>query len=261
MNTNTIFKQLAIESLVKGKFQPRVQFDEEAILELANSIKTNGILQPIVVRPIAQSSLYEIVAGERRWRAAQKAGLTEVNCLVNTYTDQQAAAAAAIENLNRSDLNPIEEAQAYQTLIDNFHYSHEEVAATMGKSRTKITNSLRLLSLHKDVTKMLIRGNLSESHGKIIAGLPVHKQKAMAYKCNEKQLSVRQLEKLLKKKSTGKLLSKDNYEITNLERKISEHVGSPTKIVYQNGKGSLKIHFHNLDILDNILDKLNFKNN
>lgn len=261
MNSQAHYKSLSIEKLVRGKFQPRVYFDEEAILELANSIKANGILQPIIVRPIDKSSLYEIIAGERRWRAAQKAGLQEVNCIVNTYSDQQAVAAAAIENLNRSDLNPIEEAQAYQRLIDTCDYSHEEVAATMGKSRTKITNSLRLLALDKNVTEMLINGQITESHGKIIAGLPIPKQKQIALICSSKQLSVRQLEKILKKKTAiNTISSKNKCEISHLENNLSEHIGSPTKISYHNGKGSVNIYFHNLDVLDNILDKLNFKN-
>ncbi len=263
MDKKVHFKQLPIEKLVRGKFQPRMHFSEEAIAELGNSIKNNGILQPIVVRPISRKSLYEIVAGERRWRAAQKIGLTKVDCLINTYTDQQAAAAAAVENLNRTDLNPIEEAQAYQQLIDNFEYSHEEIAATMGKSRTKITNSLRLLSLDKPITKMIIDGLISESHGKIIAGLEKNKQCKIAFECIENHLSVRQLENFIKKTTLAKENCKkeNTVETANLENRLSEHIGCPIKIFHKNGKGNITIFFHNLDILDGILDKIKFNDN
>ena len=246
------------EKLVKSKFQPRTHFCEEAIEELAKSIKQNGILQPIVVRPTAQHSTYEIIAGERRWRAAQKIGLSEIDCLINSYTDKQAAAAAAIENLNRADLNPIEEAYAYQRLIEQFQISHEEVAATMGKSRTKITNSLRLLSLDRKVTEMIIDGLISESHGKIIAGVEKNKQFKIATKCIAKNLSVRQLENLTKKISVNKTTSSKSIEITSLENKLSEYIGSPTEISYKNGQGNIKIFFQDLDILDGILEKIKF---
>ncbi|NQY42802.1 MAG: ParB/RepB/Spo0J family partition protein [Legionellales bacterium] len=255
---NPLLKKISIEKLVRSKFQPRTHFCEEAIEELAKSIKQNGILQPIVVRPTVEDSTYEIIAGERRWRAAQKIGLSKIDCLINSYTDQQAAAAAAIENLNRADLNPIEEAYAYQRLIQQFDISHEEVAATMGKSRTKITNSLRLLSLDKKVTEMIIEGLISESHGKIIAGVEKRQQFKIASKCITKNLSVRQLENLTKKVPINKKSSCKNIEITSLENKLSEYIGSPTEITYNDGQGNIKIFFQNLDILDGILEKIKF---
>lgn len=251
-------KQLPVEKLVRSKFQPRSHFDEEAIIELAHSIRSNGILQPIIVRPVGTGNLYEIIAGERRWRAAQRVGLDKIDCLVNSYSDKQAAAAAAIENLNRSDLNPIEEAQAYKKLIEQFHYSHEEVAATIGKSRTKITNSLRLLSLDSKVSQMLINGKLSESHGKIMAGLDQKEQVKLAATCIDKKLSVRDLEKILKNSTTN--LEKPNpkipTEIKRLESDISEYLGSKVEITDKKGRGYLKIHYQNLDILDGILEKI-----
>src|SRR5690349_4964104 len=137
------WRQLPIEQLVRGRYQPRQHFDQAQLQELADSIKTTGgLLQPIVVRPIAGGK-YEIIAGERRWRAVQLAGYGEISCLIGQYDDEQALQASIIENINRADLNPIEEAQAYQRLVDEFHYSHEEIAATIGKSRVSVTNSLR----------------------------------------------------------------------------------------------------------------------
>ena len=154
-------QQISIDLLLRGQYQPRQHFDPEKLQELANSIKsTGGLLQPIVVRPLAHQK-YEIVAGERRWRAAQLAGLEEISCLVYQYTDEQALQASIVENTSRAVLNPIEEAQAYQRLIDEFHYLHEEVAASVGKSRAAITNSLRLLKLEQRVQHLIISNPLS----------------------------------------------------------------------------------------------------
>jgi len=173
-------QQVAIDLLVRGRYQPRQHFDPEKLQELADSIKsTGGLLQPIVARPLPNGQ-YEIVAGERRWRAAQLAGLLDVSCLVCPYTDEQALQAAIVENISRADLNPIEEAKAYQRLIDEFQYLHEEVAASIGKSRTVITNSLRLLKLDPRVQTLLIEEKLSEGHGKILAGLDSHLQYELA---------------------------------------------------------------------------------
>src|SRR3990167_11095520 len=151
-----ILQQISVDLLIHGRHQPRQSFDPIKLQELADSIKsTDGLLQPIVVRP-DQNGKYEIIAGERRWRAVQLAGFTDVSCLVYPYSDEQALQAAIIENINRADLNPIEEAQAYQRLIDEFQYLHEEIAASIGKSRTVITNSLRLLKLEQRVQQMLM---------------------------------------------------------------------------------------------------------
>src|SRR6185312_1179687 len=192
-------QQLSVDQLIRGKYQPRQHFDAEQLQELAESIKTTGgLLQPIVVRPLANGH-YEIVAGERRWRAAQLAELTEVSCLVSHYTDEQALQAAVIENINRTDLNPIEEAHAYQRLIDEFHYLHEEVAAAVGKSRTSITNVLRLLKLDERVQALIISDRLSEGHGKILAGVPTLHQYALAEQSIQKNWSVRKIEAEAKK--------------------------------------------------------------
>ncbi len=257
----TQLKKLPVESLVRGKFQPRRHFDEDELRELAESIKTtNGLLQPIVVREIADNT-YEIIAGERRWRAAQLAEITEVDCLLGRYSDEQAMEAAIIENVNRSDLNPIEEANAYQRMINEFGYIHEEIAATVGKSRAKITNALRLLKLEERVQQLLINGDLAEGHGKILAGIDERQQFTLAQQCVAKTWSVRKLEQAIKKQTqvTHKVSAKDP-NVKLLEKELSDHVGCPIKINYdEHGHGQLTVDFHNKDILDGLFDKLNFK--
>lgn len=192
-------QQIPIDLLVRGKYQPRQHFDPEKLQELADSIQsTGGLLQPIVVRP-ALDGRYEIVAGERRWRAAQLANLPDISCMVCQYTDEQALQAAIVENISRADLNPIEEAKAYQRLIDDFNYLHEEVAASVGKSRAVITNTLRLLKLAPTVQTLLINGDLSEGHGKILASLTPEQQMILAERCVQKGWNVRRIEAEAKK--------------------------------------------------------------
>ena len=166
----TQVKQIPIEFLQRGKFQTRVEFSKIELQELSDSIKANGLVQPIVVREKSNNN-YEIIAGERRWRAAQMAGLANISCIIRKYNDEQAAAVTAVENLNRVDLNPIEEAHAFEKLMLDYNYSHEEIAAAVAKSRSKITNSLRLLSLPLVAKQAIITGELSEGHAKILAGL------------------------------------------------------------------------------------------
>lgn len=262
IKTKPILKQLSIDQLVRGKYQPRRHFDPAQLQELADSIKTtDGLLQPIVVRPLSDTQ-YEIVAGERRWRAAQLAGLNEINCLVSHYTDEQALQAAIIENINRANLNPIEEAQAYQRLIDEFHYLHEEVAAAVGKNRTTITNVLRLLKLDIRVQELLISGNLSEGHGKILAGLPLKQQFALAELCIQKNWSVRKTESEAKKlQEPG--LNEGPYSDPNLkhlEIALSDHIGNQVQIDCENrGGGYMKIRFNNIDELEGHFERLGFQ--
>lgn len=255
-------KYIPLHQLTRGQFQPRQHFDQEQLEELASSIKTTqGVLQPLIVRPLS-SECYEIIAGERRWRAAQLAGLEEVHCLVAQYTDEQALEAAIIENINRADLNPIEEAKAYQRMIDDFGYSHEEVAATVGKSRTKITNILRLLKLDKYVQDMLIAERLSEGHGKILAGLNVQAQYELAQKCVLHDWSVRQLEKAIKQSKQHHPFPYKNPRDPNilaLEQALAEYLGCPASIDFNADKGRLWIDFHTTDILEGILNKIGFK--
>lgn len=255
-------RQLPVEFLQRGKYQPRRQFTQEQLEELAQSIRENGLVQPIVVRLLAENC-YEIVAGERRWRAAQLAQLDTVLCLINHYTDEQAAAVTTIENIQRENLNPIEEAMAYQRLLDEFHYIHDEIAAIVGKSRAKITNSLRLLKLDQRIQTLLIEGCLSEGHGKILAGLPENKQYLLAQDCVSKAWSVRQLEQVVKKLETADHASTNNEvsNITYLARKLGDHMGCKVDIDFNQGtrQGKLIIDFHNLDALEGILQKMKFK--
>lgn len=255
-------QSLSIDQLIRGKYQPRKHFEQEQLQELADSIKsTQGLLQPIVVRP-STNGKFEIVAGERRWRAAQLAGLTEVSCLVSHYSDEQALQAAIIENISRADLNPIEEAQAYQRLIDEFNYLHEEVAAAVGKSRAKITNALRLLKLHPEVQNLLISGQLSEGHGKILAALPENHQLLLAERCIAKNWSVRKIE--LEAKKLQQAPNQDgpysDANIKNLENALSDHVGNQVKIDCEDrGGGYLVIRFNNIDELEGHFDRIGFK--
>lgn len=257
-----LLQQLSLDQLVRGKYQPRRHFDAEQLQELAESIKTtNGLLQPIVVRPLKDGK-FEIVAGERRWRAAQLAGLSLVSCLVSHYSDEQALQASIIENINRADLNPIEEAQAYQRLIDEFNYLHDEVAATVGKSRTKITNALRLLKLDKRVQDLLITGQLSEGHGKILAGLPLQLQLELAERVLQKKWSVRKLETEAKKCQTHPQ-TESRYSDPNmkqLETALTNHVGNRVQIdCEERGGGYVKIRFNNVDELEGHFERIGFK--
>lgn len=262
MKRKPSLQQLPIELLVRGKYQPRQHFDHQKLQELADSIvSTGGLLQPVVVRPI-KNNQYEIVAGERRWRAAQLAGLTEISCLISEYSDEQALQASIVENISRTDLNPIEEAQAYQRLIDDFHYLHEEIAASVGKSRTVITNTLRLLKLDKRIQSYLIEGLLSEGHGKVLASLPLEQQIQLAETCVKKNWNVRRLEnetkKLQESKKETSTFSDANVE--KLEMALSEHVGNAVQIEYAHrGGGYLHIRFNNIDELEGHFDRIGFK--
>jgi ParB family chromosome partitioning protein len=258
----TTLQQISIDLLTRGKYQPRRHFDTEQLRELAESIKTtNGLLQPIVVRPLT-SGQFEIIAGERRWRAAQLAGLTEISCLVSAYSDEQALQASIIENINRADLNPIEEAQAYQRLIDEFAYLHDEVAAAVGKSRAKISNALRLLKLDPRVQELLISCRLSEGHGKILAGIPLAQQFQLAEKSLQKGWSVRKIEAATKKLSNSDSQASpyNDANIKHLETALSGHVGNQVKINCEDrGGGYVKIRFNNVDELEGHFEKLGFK--
>lgn len=254
--------QLSIDQLVRGKYQPREHFDTNELQELAESIKsTGGLLQPIIARPL-KNNQFEIIAGERRWRAAQLAGLTEVSCLVGVYSDNEALQASIIENINRTDLNPIEEAKAYQRLIDEFDYLHEEVAAAVGKSRAKITNALRLLKLDARVQTFLISGKLSEGHGKILAGVAVEYQFSLAEKVIQKKWSVRKTENEAKKLHQSKEDQGpfSDLNLAHLENALTDHVGNKVKIDYEaRGGGMVKIRFNNVDELEGHFEKLGFK--
>jgi ParB family transcriptional regulator, chromosome partitioning protein len=249
---------LPIEQLRRGKYQPRRDFDETALAELAASIRSSGLIQPLVVRRCGTNQ-YEIVAGERRWRAAQLAGLDAVPCLLNEYSDEQAAAVTTIENIQRKNLNPIEEAQSLQRLIDEFHYLHDEVAAVIGKSRSQVTNILRLLRLEEPVQRWLIAGNLSEGHGKILAGFTPSQQIELAERCVLQSWSVRQLELHIKKMQAQTAIAPAHRaDIKRLERLVSDHLGAKVRVETDPSMSSgwLNIQFYDNDTLTGLLAKM-----
>lgn len=255
-------RQLPIEQLVRGRYQPRQHFDQAQLQELADSIKTtDGLLQPVVVRPLSNGQ-YEIIAGERRWRAVQLAGFSEIACLIGQYSDEQALQASIIENVNRADLNPIEEAAAYQRLIDEFNYSHEEIAAATGQARVSVTNSLRLLKLDLRIKDFLIARQLSEGHGKTLAGVPLEQQYALAERCVKQQWSVRKLEQEAKKlqASANEESPYNDPNLRVLETALSEHIGNRVLIECEDrGGGYMKIRFNNVDELEGHFSRLGFK--
>ena len=246
--------KIAVSSLVPSKFQPRKYFDEEKLNDLSNSIKERGILQPIIVRKSKNfPDKYEIIAGERRWQAAKKAELNEVPVVITDVDDLKSLEFAIVENVQRDDLNPLEEAQGYQRLIDEFSYDHEKVSKIIGKSRSYITNSLRLLSLPHDVLNLLESRKISAGHAKILVGLD--NASFIAAKINEKNLSVRQAESFVKifKKKKGSIKTRD-VNVQSLENEIIEKIG--LKVLINNkkdNKGSIKIEYKNLDQLNRII--------
>ena len=246
--------KIPVDSLVPGKFQPRKYFDGEKLNELSDSIKERGILQPIIVRKSKNDlEKYEIIAGERRWQAAKKAELNEVPVIITDIDDLKSLEFAIVENVQRDDLNPLEEAQGYQRLIDEFSYDHEKVSKIIGKSRSYIT-IFKLLSLPKDVIELLESRKISAGHAKILVGL--ENASFIGLKIFEKKLSVRQAENFVKifKKKKNSLKTRD-INVQSLEDVITQKIG--LKVVInnkKNNKGSIKIEYKDLDQLNRIID-------
>lgn len=258
MSTTIILKNLPVDCLSRGRYQSRRVFDDAALQELADSIRAQGVIEPIIVREIAVNR-YEIIAGERRWRASQLAFLQTVPCVIRDYSDAEAAAVTLIENIQRENLNPIEEALALQQLIDEFHHTHEELAKSLGQSRTKITNTLRLLQLDSRIQRWLIDQLLTEGHGKILAGLSAESQWTMAKKTIDENWSVRQLEQMLQKEKHVLLSEnvKTDANIRRLEKMTSDHFGA--EVVLENNvnrSGWIKLKYQNYDVLAGILEKM-----
>ena len=247
---------LPVEQLTRGQYQPRTNMDQDSLNELAESIKAQGIIQPIVVRPIG-SSKYEIIAGERRWRAAQIAQLDEVPVVIRDIPDEATLAVALIENIQRENLNPIEEAVGLKRLMDEFELTHQEVADGVGRSRTAVTNLLRLLSLSKGARELLETGKIEMGHARAILALPDYEQDLAADEVYAKGLSVRQTEALVKAKSSpaSKKPAKKavNADTLRLQEDLSERLGAAVKVEDKGGKGRLIINYHSLDELDGIL--------
>ncbi len=255
-----VLKNLAVECLRPGKYQPRRDLQPEALEELAASIRQQGIMQPIVVRALTGGH-YEIIAGERRWRAAQLAGLEFIPALVRQADDKDVIALALIENLQREDLNPLEEAIALQRLQKEFELTQQQVADAVGKSRSSITNLLRLLQLPKDVQRMLEHGDLEMGHARALLGLQEAKQLVAARQVVAKGMSVRQTEALVKneQENTSEKKAKPDVDpnITKLEAQLQASLGASVKIQHSaKGKGKLEIHYTSLAELDGILRHL-----
>jgi ParB family chromosome partitioning protein len=251
---------LAIDALQPGRYQPRTRMDPQALAELAESIKAQGLMQPILTRPLG-AGRYEILAGERRWRAARMAGLASVPVLVRDVPDRNALAIALIENLQREDLNPLEEAAGVKRLIEEFAMTHAEAAAAVGRSRVAITNALRLLELAPPVQELLREGKLDMGHARALLALPALKQIELAREAVARELSVRQVEALVaglaKRATTGARAATDR-DVARLEEELSGQLGTTVKIQAgaKPGRGRLVIHYSTLDQLDGLLRKL-----
>ena len=257
---------IPIEFMRRGKYQPRRDMHQDALQELADSIKSQGIMQPIVVRPISDSpdgKGYEIIAGERRWRASQLAGLDKIPAIIREVSDEAAIAMALIENLQREDLNPIEEAFALKRLQDEFELTHQEVANAVGKSRAAVTNTLRLLNLSEEVRTLLEHGDLEMGHARCLLSLPYEIQCQVARQIVAKGLSVRQAEALARhalQEKPSETATRVNADIQKLEESLAEHVGVPVTIQHSaKGKGKLVLKYNSLDELDGILGHLRFQ--
>ncbi|MGR8953582.1 MAG: ParB/RepB/Spo0J family partition protein [Gammaproteobacteria bacterium] len=251
---------LPIEFLQRGKYQPRKDINPEKLQELADSIKAQGVIQPVVVRQI-DGETYEIVAGERRWRAAQLAGLHEVPVVIKEIDDRTAMAVALIENIQREDLNPLEEAEALARLLDEFAMTHQQIADAVGKSRVTVTNLLRLLDLQPEVKKLLLNKHIEMGHARALLGLDGQKQVAAAYKIDKEGLTVRAAERLVRelqsptvKPEKIKIVDRDTLR---LQEDLTSRLGARVSINHKkNGAGKLIISYSSLEELDGIIGQI-----
>lgn len=253
---------LAVDLIQRGQYQPRSEFNEEAMTELAASIKAQGVVQPILVRPLTDKNRYEIIAGERRWRAAQLAGLHEVPVVLRQMDDQTAMCLALIENMQREDLNPLEQAQGLARLLKEFDMTHDSIAEAVGRSRSSVSNLLRLLELNPSVKKMLEKGELEMGHARALLALPSEQQLEAARTVHSQSLSVRATEAFIRRLQTGDKKTsapkaKKDPNVTALETELSERLGAGVRIRQSGkGKGSLEILYNSLDELDGILKRI-----
>ncbi len=256
-----MLREIPVEFIQRGKYQPRRDMSPEALEELSNSIKAQGVMQPIVVRPVDENR-YEIIAGERRWRATQLAGLDRIPAVIREVSDESAIAMALIENIQREDLNPIEEALALARLKDEFELTQQEVADAVGKSRVTVTNLLRLMTLQTDVMKMLEYGDIEMGHAKALLGLTGNDQLEAARTVVAKSLSVRQTEALVRrlqqqKESPEFEIKRVDPNIKTLEEDLSQRIGARVAIQHSaKGKGKLVISYNSLDELDGVLEHI-----
>ena len=249
-------KKISIGSLVRNKYQPRKKFDESSLEDLTNSIRERGIIQPIIARPSsAGENKFEIIAGERRWQAAQYAGLHEVPVVVIDVDNLKSLELAIVENVQRKDLNPIEEAEGYKRLIDEFSYDQDKVSKFIGKSRAHISNCLRLLSLPKEIIELIIEEKLSQGHAKILVGLD--NAIFLAKKIISKKLSVRQAESLVRmlKSSPSSYNNKKDPNITNLEEELTNKIGMRVFVKNKrNNSGTISLEYKGADQLDRLVE-------
>jgi ParB family chromosome partitioning protein len=255
---------LPLDLIQRGRYQPRRDFNPESLQELADSIAAQGVVQPIVVRPL-EGGRYEIIAGERRWRASQQAGLDEIPVVIRDVPDQTAMAMALIENIQRDDLNPLEEANALHRLLNEFELTHQEIAKAVGKSRTTVTNLLRLLDLNPDVKKLLEERRLEMGHARALLGLSGVAQSDAARQVVARGLSVRETERLVRRQLNGgdgpsaikKTNKKKDPNVVRLQQELSEKLGARVDIQQgSGGKGKLVIQYNNTDELEGILDHI-----
>lgn len=258
-NETEKLRTLSIDQLRPSRFQPRKDIDPARLQELADSISAQGVVQPVVVRPTGDSQ-YEIIAGERRWRAAQLAGLHDLPVVVREVTDQTALAIALIENIQREDLNPLEEAEALKRLLEEFEMTHQQVADAVGKSRATVSNLLRLNELHPDAKHLLLTGAIEMGHARAILALEFQLQAEIARKVASAKLSVRATELLIQKLRDGQKAQKPEMkdpDIRRLEERIATRIGAPVLIKHgKKGAGQLVIHYDSLDQLEGVLDRL-----
>lgn len=257
---NEELRNLSIDALQPGRYQPRTRMDQEALGELAASIKAQGVMQPILVRPAADGR-YEIIAGERRWRAARIAGLGVVPALVRDVPDRQALAVSLIENIQREDLNPLEEAAGIQRLLQEFGMTHAAAAEALGRSRSGVTNLLRLLDLAPPVRELLAAGRLDMGHARALLTLPVGRQIELAREAAEKQLSVRDVERragTAARTPRARRHREHDQDVARLEEDLSSRLGTPVQIKpgARKGAGRLVISYGSLDQLDALLSRL-----
>ena len=252
-------RQLPLDSIRQGRYQPRVRIDEASLRELAASIAMQGIIQPIVVRETVAGG-FELIAGERRWRASKLAGLTEIPALIRQVSDENALAVALIENIQRQELNPVEEAAGLRRLLDEFGMTHQQVAEQVGRSRAAVSNLLRLLNLVPVVRELLELGRIEMGHARAVLALPREQQQTAAASVIQRRLSVRQTEKLVRGLLSGVRKSKrappvKDADLSKLETELSEALAAPVVLEDSGGKGRVIIQYYSLDELDGIIQK------
>lgn len=254
-------REIPVDLIERGRFQPRTHFDQSALEALAESVRSQGVVQPIVVRPIAGGERFELIAGERRWRASQIAGLTKLPAVVREITDEAALPIALIENIQREDLNPMEEARAIRRLIDEFAMTHQDAANAVGRSRTAVSNTLRLLELGPEVAAMLEDGSLEMGHARALLALDPAMQRTAALEVVGKGLTARATEALVRRLKvpldTAKPSKRNDPDVQRLQDQLAGHLGAKVGIAHKaGGKGRITIDYASLDELEGILERI-----